>query len=81
MRFTTKGKTLYAIILGSPTNSISIKSLGTSAGLLAKPVSKITLLGSKEKLKWSQTADAVVIEPVKKPISDIAIVFAITPKG
>ena len=60
VRFTTKGNTLYAIVMGAPTNAVSIKSLGTNAKLLEKPISEITLLGSDEKLKWSQTADALV---------------------
>jgi alpha-L-fucosidase len=77
-RFMTRGDTLYAIIMGMPTNAVSINSLGTNAKLLEKAISQVTLLGSDEKLEWSQTPDALVIEKPRKQPSDIAIVFKIT---
>ena len=48
--FTQKGNALYAIVLGSPTNAVSIKSLGQSAKLLDQSVIKIQLLGSRKKI-------------------------------
>ena len=80
VRFTTKGKTLYAIELGWPTNQLTIKSLGKSAGLYTKPVGKVELLGSKEKIQWQQTDAALTIQPPQTRPSDIAIVFKITPR-
>jgi alpha-L-fucosidase len=79
-RFTQKGDAIYAIELGWPTNAVSIKSLGKSAGLLDKPIEKIQLLGSREKIRWSQTADALAIEAPEKKTGDVAIVFKITTK-
>jgi alpha-L-fucosidase len=81
VRFTTKGNNIYAFIMGAPTNAVSIQSLGTSAKLLENPISDVALLGSDEKLKWSQTAEALVIETPQKPPSDIAIVMRITAKA
>ena len=83
VRFTQSknGQTLYAIIMGVPTNAVAIKSLGTDAKLLDKKISKITLLGSKEKVKWTQTADALTLEAPQAKPSDIAIVFEIALKG
>jgi alpha-L-fucosidase len=81
VRFTTKGDTLYVFVMGAPSAAVNIKSLGTDAKLLQKSISAITLLGSTEKLKWSQTADALVIEKPKGQISEAATVFKITPKG
>ena len=69
---------IYAIELGWPTNAVAIKSLGKSAGLLAGDIRKIELLGSREKIKWSQTGDALTIEAPKKMPSDLAIVFKVT---
>jgi alpha-L-fucosidase len=81
VRFTTKGETLYAIIMGSPqTAAVSIKSLGKNAQLLENPISEITMLGTEAKLKWSQTDDALVIETPQNQSSDIATVFKITHK-
>jgi len=77
VRFTAKGGSLYAIVMGAPKTAVSIKSLGENEKLLEKPIAGITLLGSGEKLSWSQTADALVIEPPQNQPSDIAIVFKI----
>ncbi|TAK90683.1 MAG: alpha-L-fucosidase, partial [Verrucomicrobia bacterium] len=78
VRFTKKGDALYAIVLGWPTNAVTIKSLGTNAGLLDEPISKINLLGSKENLRWSQSAEGLVIQPPKEKPGDIAVVFKLT---
>jgi alpha-L-fucosidase len=102
VRFTSKGNTLYAIVLGWPTNGVNIKSLGKSARLLDQPIRKIVLLdgGQKksrqpvehlatllmqhdrsEKLKWTQTDDALVIRQPRNQPGDIAIVFKISLRG
>ena len=77
IRFTTKGDTLYAIVLGWPTNELKIKSLGTASGLLDKPVKSIELLGSNEQINWSQDEEALTIQPATKKPSDIAVAFKI----
>jgi len=79
IRFTAGGDAVYAIILGSPDKDITIKSLGTAARLLEKPVGTVVMLGSDEKLQWSQGADALVIKAPQKMPSIFAVVFKITP--
>jgi len=79
VRFTTKGTTLYAIVMGAPKSAITIKSLGRDAKLLETPIGAVTLLGSEEKPAWSQTDGALVIEPPHKLPDPTAIVFKITP--
>ena len=64
IRFTTKGNILYAYCLGKPESDIMIKSLAKSGKSGDKPVASITMVGSKEKISWKQTAVALVI---KKP--------------
>jgi len=81
IRFTTKGKTLYAIVLGWPTNGMILQSLGKSAKLLDRPIEKIRLLGSREEIHWRQTDGALLISQPNARPSDIAIVFAITPRA
>jgi alpha-L-fucosidase len=80
IRFTQSkdGKTIYAIVLGWPTNGISLASLGKAAKLLDKPIQKIQLLGSRERIDWQQTDDKLLILQPKKQPSDTAIVFKIT---
>ena len=79
VRFTTKGAVLYAAVMGPPAGAVRIKSLGTDARLLEHPIAAITLLGSTEKLTWSQNPDALVIDAPQHSPSDVAIVFRISP--
>ncbi|HYC71941.1 MAG TPA: alpha-L-fucosidase [Opitutaceae bacterium] len=80
VRFTAKGGVLYAFVLGAPKSSISIKSLGTAAGLFDARIASVKLLGSEEKLTWSQAPDALVIEAPRSVPNEIAAVFEITPR-
>ncbi|MBE2214395.1 MAG: alpha-L-fucosidase [Opitutaceae bacterium] len=79
VRFTTKGDVLYAIVMGTPTSPVSIHSLGKKAGLRQAPIGAITLLGSDEKVTWSVTDDALVIQAPKHVANGTAVVFKITP--
>lgn len=81
MRFTTKDGVVYAFVMGAPAGPVSIKSLGKDAKLLDGSIGEVTLLGSDQKLEWSQNADALVIQKPEGQLSDVANVFKITPKG
>ena len=74
------GRTLFATVLGSPTNGVNIKSLGKSAKLLEPAIRKIQLLGSREKISWQQNEDALAISQPKNLPNNFAIVFKITLK-
>jgi alpha-L-fucosidase len=78
VRFTTKGDVLYALVLGTPKTAVHVKSLGITAKLLDAKITGVSLLGSTEKLTWSQTNEALVIEAPQKMSSEVANVFAIT---
>lgn len=71
------GRTLHAIVLERPAGPVALKSLGTTAGLLDRAPASIVRLGSDSPLKWSQTADALVIEPGELPAGAGAVVFRI----
>jgi alpha-L-fucosidase len=77
VRFTTKGGTLYAIALGAPKKDLQIKSLGTAAKILDHPIGTVTLLGSDEKVVWSQSAESLTIKAPASSPNDTAIVFKI----
>jgi alpha-L-fucosidase len=77
VRFTTRGKIVYAIALGVPTSELRIKSLASSGGATDKPITRVTLLGSKEKLHWTQEPDALVIQPATSWPTQDAVVFEI----
>jgi alpha-L-fucosidase len=67
LRFTMKGKTLYAFSMEKPEGDIHISSLGLKTATGQK-IKSITLLGSKEKIKWSQNKDEVLIQrPAQLP--------------
>ncbi len=80
IRFTTKGKTLYATVMAEPTGDISIESLGTAAKLYDGVIGNVSLLGSDEEISWSQTNEALVIKAPRTVPNEIAVVFKITPR-
>jgi alpha-L-fucosidase len=61
IRFTTKGDTLYAIALAWPGERLTIKSLGTAAGLLGGEVSSVELLGHAGLLIWERGEHGLMI--------------------
>lgn len=75
IRFTTKGTILYAISLGVPTTSTAIKALSSGAG--NGTIVNVQVVGSKEKISYSQNEDALVIQPLKKYPSENAVVYKI----
>ena len=80
IRFTTKGQTVYAIVLGWPDKPLNIRALGAGAGNLDAAVESVSLLGAKEPVKWKQAQDALQVEfPAAKPC-DHAFVVKIEPK-
>jgi alpha-L-fucosidase len=76
IRFNKKGNILYATVMGMPNNKISIKALSKGNA----SISRIEVLGSKEKISWKQYADKLVIEKPASVSNDIAIVFKIQMK-
>jgi alpha-L-fucosidase len=75
VRFTQKGDSLFAVILGAPKGGeISIESLGCA------PDARIQLLGHGEPLDWKQEGTRTAITlPDRLPDSP-AYAFEITPK-
>jgi alpha-L-fucosidase len=76
VRFTTKGDaTLYAFGMVAPDDGqMVIRSLAKSADGKTNVIERISLLGSREKLAWTQTADGLTVtlpvtklEPVAPP--------------
>jgi alpha-L-fucosidase len=77
IRFTTKGDTLYAIALAWPGERLTIKSLGTSAGLLGGKVSGVELLGHAGPLTWEQGEYGLTIALPEQPPYQHAFTFKI----
>jgi alpha-L-fucosidase len=69
IRFTTRGETLYAIVLAWPEDgTVTITSLGTDARLYQRPIEAVELLGQGEPLRWTRHAAGLTITlPTRKP--------------
>ncbi len=67
-RFTTKANVLYAFDMAIADADINITSLGKNSKYLNKPIVSVTMLGSNQKLKWTQQDNALVItKPASLP--------------
>lgn len=67
IRFTTKGKYLYAFCMGWPEKQWSIKLLALKNSDMGK-IRKVTMLGFSGKLKWVQDENGLqVVVPPEKP--------------
>ncbi len=68
IRFTMKGNCLYAICLGWPGETATIKPLGNSSPVKAETIEQIQMLGSPESLAWSQNDNGLQIKtPSQRP--------------
>jgi alpha-L-fucosidase len=79
IRFTTKGKTLYAIALGWPADGkLVIKSLAKTGDASVNQIKRVELLGHKGKLKFTQAPDGLVVELPDEKLSDLTCSLKIT---
>ncbi len=90
IRFTVKGNILYAICLGWPNKTFSIRSVGGKVhngfggndyAFYASEIKSVRMLGVDRNLKWAMSEKGLTITlPDKKP-SEHAFVFKITRKA
>jgi len=66
VRYTTKNGDVFAFYMVKPSSQIILKSLGLTALKGNKKIIAVSLLGSNEKLRWSQNNNVLLIE---KPAS------------
>ncbi|MGA2542573.1 MAG: alpha-L-fucosidase [Verrucomicrobiota bacterium] len=79
IRFTTKGKTLYAIALGWPDDGkVTIKSLAKTSDPAQNKINKVELLGRAGELKFNQNEDGLVVESAGDKSSDLTCALRIT---
>jgi len=77
IRFTTKNGVVYAFCMSTPTEDIQIKALGKISEYMDHKISSISMLGSKEKIKWKQGVNALIInKPTVLPDFKV-VVFAV----
>ena len=79
IRFTTKGKTLYAIALGWPDDGkVVIKSLAKTDDSSVNKIKRVGLLGYQGKLKFTQTAEGLIVTLPAARLSDLTCSLKIT---
>lgn len=75
IRFTLKGSTIYAIVMGWPDGQTVVRNLPPN--FYPCEIENISMLGSSEPIKWSvQNNDLILSRPEKKPC-DHAFVYKI----
>ena len=77
IRFTQKGKMLYAIFLDAPKGNSLITSLTSTEHPELKRLKSVTLLGAQDGLSWEMTLSGLKIGPINQPHLKSAHVFKI----
>jgi alpha-L-fucosidase len=81
IRFTTRGGSLYAILLDHPGNEGTvITSLSNNNQIGFGKVESVSLLGSEEQIQWNQTNDGLMVNIPKDYNGSHALVFKILPE-
>jgi alpha-L-fucosidase len=77
IRFTTKGNTMYAFVMGWPEHRTLIRNLATVSPLSPPKISQVELLGYGGKLSWTQDEQGLnIVWPERKPC-DYAVTLKI----
>jgi alpha-L-fucosidase len=77
VRFTVKGSTLYAFVMGWPDKLVNISALGLGSPQNPGKIQKVELLGSKSDLKWKQNEAGLNVEMPAEKISDVAVTLKV----
>jgi alpha-L-fucosidase len=77
VRFTAKGSTLYAFVMGWPDKQVNISALGLASPQNPGKIQKVELLGCKRDLKWKQNETSLNVEMPAEKISDVAITLKV----
>jgi alpha-L-fucosidase len=77
IRFTTKGKTLYAFVMGRPEKEITIAALAPGGKHQIGKVQNVELLGASGKITWTQGADGLTVQVPEAAASGHALALRI----
>ena len=78
IRFNKKGdKVLYVTLLGIPEEDFTVKALGSKTAQNSRKIKSISLLGSDEKVAWTQTKENLTIAKPADVPSPEALVFKV----
>ena len=77
VRFTRKGDSLYAIVMGWPGNEAAISSLGSGSSVGGGRIRGVSMLGSDEPIDWKQEENALILSAPRQRPCDHAYTFKI----
>lgn len=78
IRFTTAGKTLFAIVCGWPEDGqVLIRSLRAGQSLPGGEVHQVSLIGSDAPLSWTRSAEGLAVKLPAEPPCEHAVVLKI----
>ena len=82
IRYTTKGDTLYAIVLGWPgaTQEVLLTALAKDR-LNGMDIVAVSMLGTSADLAWTWRDDGLAVTTPTEPVDDMAVVFKIQATG
>lgn len=77
IRYTQKGDTVYAIVLGWPgeNKEVAMTMFGKGGKAGDIKVKKVTMLGTKKKIKWKRTDEGLIVTTPSQKVDNMAIVF------
>ena len=78
VRFTTKGNTLYAFIMGWPETEAVVRALGAASPQSPGKIENVELLGYQDRLTWNQEATGLRVQLPAGKLSDYAVTLKIT---
>jgi alpha-L-fucosidase len=77
VRFTTKGSTLYAFVMGWPEREAAVRALGANSPQNPGKIQRVQLLGYNGTLNWKQNDDALCVQMPAEKVSEVAIALKI----
>ncbi len=78
IRFTTRGRAFYVLVMGAPGSEVKVASLKRDTPLPGGPLKKAEMLGGTGTLKWEWTPDGLTIHMPETRPSDDAVVINLT---
>ena len=77
VRFTAKGNTVYAFVLGWPAKEAVVNALGLASDQATGNIRNVELLGHSEKLEWKQDEASLRVRMPAEKLSDIGITLKV----
>ncbi len=77
IRFTVKGSTLYAFVMGWPEKAAVVNALGLASAQAPGRIRNVELLGYKGDLTWKQDESSLRVEMPAEKLSDIGITLKV----